>query len=209
MVQVPVYNTNGEKVEALELDEATLGGTVNAPLLKQAVVAYEARRHQGTVRTKGRSDVAGSTRKLFRQKGTGRARRGNIRTPVLRGGGHTFAKRNRPQADQLPRKMRRAALNSAILAKILGENLLVVQGLSADAPKTKWLAGVLAKLGISRSCLLALDAPNRELYLSGRNIPGLTIRAAADLNAYEVATRRTLLVTAEAMDALLGQEATA
>lgn len=208
MVQVPVYNTDGEKVDTLEVDEEAFGGMVNVSLLKQAVVAYEARRHQGTVRTRGRGDVAGSTRKLFRQKGTGRARRGNIRTGLLRGGGMTFAKRNRPEARELPRKMKRAALRSAILAKLLGENLLVVQGLTTDAPKTKWMAGVLGKLGISRSCLLALDAPNRELYLSGRNIPGLTIRAAAELNAYEVATRRTLLVTAEAMDALLGQEAT-
>ena len=138
MLEVPVYNTNGEQTGALKIDEKVFGTTVNAPLLKQAIVAYHDHQRQGTAFTRGRSDVKGSTRKMFRQKGTGFARRGSRRTNILRGGGVAFAKRPRPRTAQkkLPKKMRRAALASAILAKILGGDLLVLEGLEMDAPKT-------------------------------------------------------------------------
>ena len=150
MLEVTVYNTAGEKIDTLRVDEALLGGTVNVALLKQAVVAYHANRRQGTAANRGRSQVEGSTRKLFRQKGTGNARRGNVRTNVLRGGGVAFAKKKRDFGKGLPKKMRRAALRSAILAKILGEDLLVIDGLKVDEPKTKVVADVLDKLKINQ-----------------------------------------------------------
>jgi large subunit ribosomal protein L4 len=209
MLDIPVYNTDGEQVDTMKVDERLLGSTVNAPLLKQAIVGYHANRRQGTAATKSRSMVAGSTRKMFRQKGTGRARRGPCRTPVVRGGGRTFAKRPRSFRQNMPKKMRRAALKSAVLAKILGEDLLIVDALGFDAPQTSQMASVVRNLKINRSCLLTLADRDANVYLSSRNIPDLTIRIAAELNAFDVATRQKMLITADAMKALLGQEATA
>jgi len=206
MMEVPVYNTRGEKTGAIEVDESVFGSTVNVSLLKQAVVAYHANQRQGTAATRSRGMVSGSTRKLFRQKGTGNARRGQRRTNVLKGGGVAFAKQTRDYRKKMPRKMRRAALASAILAKILGGDLLVVEGLGLDAPKTSEMATLLKDLGINRSCLLALAQRDNTIYLSSRNIGDLTVRIAAELNAAEIALRQKMLVTREAMDAMMGQE---
>ena len=207
MLEVPVYNISGEKLESIQIDDARFGTEVNVALVKQAVVAYHANQRQGTVATKSRSQVAGSTRKLFKQKGTGNARRGNIRTNVMKGGGMAFGKRPRSHRKELPRRMRRKALDSAILAKILGQDLLVVEGLKVDQPKTKFMAGVLKNLKINRSCLLALSQHDPLLYKSSRNIPDLTVRIAADLNAFDVVTRQKMLMTREAMTALLERQA--
>ena len=143
MLEVPVYNTDGEKIDALQVDEGVFGGRLNAPLLKQAIVAYHANRRRGTAATRGRGEVSGSTKKLFRQKGTGNARRGPRRTGVLRGGGRTFGKKHRDFGKKLPAKMRRAARDSAILAKMLGGDILVLEGLSLSAPRTREMAAVM------------------------------------------------------------------
>ena len=207
MLEVTVYNTSGEKIDTLQVDEALLGGEVNIPLLKQAIVTYHANRRQGTVKTKNRSDVEGSTRKLFKQKGTGNARRGNIRTNVMRGGGMAFGKRPRDFRKDFPKSMRRAALKSALLAKLLGNDLMVVDGLKgSDKPKTAPLVKMLKALQINRSCLLTLADRDPNLYLSSRNIPDLTVCIAAELNAFDVATRQKMLVTSEAMKAILARE---
>jgi large subunit ribosomal protein L4 len=207
MLEVPVYNTQGQKVDTLQVDEAAFGRYVNIDLVKQAVVAYHANKRQGTAATRNRSRVAGSTRKLYRQKGTGNARRGPIRTNLMKGGGVAFGKRPRDFSKPLPRQMRRAALESAILAKILGQDLMVVQGLKMDAPKTAAMAQILQNLRINRSCLLTLAQRDRSIYLSSRNLQDLTVRIAEELNAYDVATRQKMLVTAEAMQALMSREA--
>ena len=207
MLEVSVYNTTGEVIETLQIDEERFGNTVNVDLLKQAIVAYHANKRQGSATTKGRSQVVGSTRKIFRQKGTGRARRGNIRTHLVRGGGVTFAKEPRDFRKGLPRKMRRRALDSAILAKLLGHDLLVVDGLEVTEPKTKLVAELLANLKINRSCLLTIPERNQALWKSARNIPDVTVRTAGELNAFDVATRQKMLVTREAMDMLLSQSA--
>ena len=202
MLEVPIYNMAGEKVGTLPVDEADFGRKVNVALVKQAVVAYHANKRQGTAATKARSDVEGSTRKLFAQKHTGNARRGPIRTNIMRGGGVGHRKVPHSYRQDLPRKMRRRALESAILAKILGQDLLVVEGLKIDQPKTKVMAGMLAKLDIRRSCLLALEGRSETIWKSARNIPDLAVCLAAELNAFSVATRQKLLVTREAWDLL-------
>ena len=209
MQEVPVYNPEGERIETLKIDEVIFGGQVNAPLLKQAVVTYHANRRQGSAATRGRSMVKGSTRKMFRQKGTGNARRGPRRTHVVKGGGVAFGKRPRSFRKKLPRNMRRAALDSAILAKILGKDLMVVDGLKVDAPRTRTMASLMINLKINRSCLLALADRDHNVYLSSRNIQDLTVRTAEELNAFDVATRRKMLVTREALAALMGQEVSA
>jgi large subunit ribosomal protein L4 len=203
MLDIPVLNTDGEKIDTMQVDERVFGSQVNAPLLKQAVVTYHANKRQGSVATKSRGMVEGSTRKLFRQKGTGRARRGAIRTPVLRGGGMAFAKAPRSFRKRFPKKMRKAALNSAILAKILGEDFIIVDGLSMEAPKTREMARVASNLGINRSCLLALAGRDQNVYLSCRNIKDITVRIAEELNAFDVATRQKMVVTRDAMDLLV------
>ena len=206
MLKVPVYNPGGEKVDTLEVDEKLFGSRVNTALLKQAVVAYHAHKRRGTATTRSRSMVKGSTRKIFRQKGTGYARRGAVRSVIVRGGGVAFAKTPRSFGKKLPQKMRKAALDSAILAKMLGEDLLVINGLNADEPKTSKIAEVLKNLKIDRSCLLALADRDRNLYLSCRNIPDLTVRITEELNAFDVVTRQKMLVTSEAMNALMDQK---
>jgi large subunit ribosomal protein L4 len=208
MLEVPVYNPEGQKVDTLQVDEGLFGGSVNVSLLKQAVVTYHANRRQGTAQTKSRADVAGSTKKLYAQKHTGNARRGNLRTNVMKGGGMAFAKRPRDFRKDFPKSMRKAALASAILAKLLGNDLMVIKGLKADNPKTKQMVTMLKNLKIDRSCLLTLAQRDSNLYLSSRNIPAVTVCIASELNAFDVATRRKMLVTSEAMQSLMSQEGT-
>ena len=206
MLNVPVYNTDGEKIDSVKVDEKLFGSTVNVSLLKQAIVIYHANKRQGTAVSKSRGMVTGSTRKIFRQKGTGNARRGNSRTNILRGGGVAFGKTNRDFRKKLPQKMRRSALDSALLAKMIGKDMMVIDGLKVEEPKTFRMAKVLKNLDINRSCLLALDKPDRNIYLSSRNIKDLTVTVTDDLNAFEVATRRKMLVTSQGLKALMQRE---
>lgn len=206
MLEVPVYNTDGEKIETLKVDEAIFGGEVNVDLVKQAIVAYHANRRQGSAKTKSRAEVTATTKKMYRQKGTGNARHGAKTVNLLRGGGNTFAKRPRDFGKKLPRKMRKAALASAILAKLLGNDLCVVDGLKLDAPKTGTMSTLMDKLEINRSCLLAMAQRDNNIYLSSRNLADLTVRITAELNAYDVAVRQKMIVTSDAMKVLCGQE---
>ncbi len=203
MIEIPVLDANGKKVGSEKLDPALLGGKVRHLLLKQAVVAYRANQRQGTVMTKSRSMVQGSTRKLYRQKGTGRARMGNVRTPIRRGGGRAFAKINRDLSQKLNRKMRRLARNSAILAKAMGGSAAIVRDLRFEAPKTRLMAGFLRAANLSDGALIALQERDENLIKSGRNIPTLETKLMRDLNAHDVLRARHLVFTAEAFKALI------
>ncbi|MGD8452951.1 MAG: 50S ribosomal protein L4 [Phycisphaerae bacterium] len=205
MLNVPVYNEGGQQVGTEQIEESVLGGTPNAALLKQAVVRYHANRRQGTVVTKSRSDVEGSTRKIYRQKGTGRARMGNVRTCVRRGGGMAFAKQLRDYRQDMPRKMRRLARNHAVLAKIQSEDAMIVDGFKLDAPKTARLASLLGKIHAERGCVLATAGIDPIMYKSGRNIPRTEIRDVAELNAFDILSRRKLIFTREAFAAFREQ----
>jgi len=182
------------------IDEALLGGQVNPALLKQAVVMYQANRRQGTVAQKSRGEVEGSTRKLYRQKGTGHARMGTIRQPVRRGGGRAFPRKPRDFRQEMPRKMRRAARNQAVLAKIQSRQALILEGLKFEQPKTRRLAGVLKAVNSERGCLLATGGLDPVLYRSGRNLPGTTVMDVAELNAYAVLKHPRLIFTREAFE---------
>ena len=206
MLDVPVYNTDGKQIDTLQVDEKLLGGSVNVDLVKQAVVTYHANLRQGTAANRNRALIARTTAKAFRQKGTGRARRGDMKTNLLRGGGVAFNKATRDFRKKLPKKMRRRALQSAVLAKILASDLMVLDGLAMTEPRTRALAGILRNLQIHRSCLLAIAERDSNIYLSSRNLPDLSVRVAGDLNAFDVATRQKMLVTSEAMKALTGRE---
>ncbi|HVP12310.1 MAG TPA: 50S ribosomal protein L4 [Phycisphaerae bacterium] len=205
MIEIPVLDTKGQKIGAEQLDPARFGDRVRYELLKQAVVAYRANKRQGTVRTKSRGMVDGSTRKLYRQKGTGRARMGNVRTPVRVGGGHAFAKINRDFSQKLPRKMRRLARDSAILAKAMSGTALIVSGIKLDAPKTAQLAGILRATDTDGGALLAVAGEDRNLLLSGRNIPDFAMKQVSELNAHDVLRARKLVFTPEAFRALTSE----
>jgi large subunit ribosomal protein L4 len=198
MLNVPVYNEAGEQVGTESIDAALLGGEVKPALLKQAVVMYHANRRQGHAVTRGRSEVKGSSRKLYRQKGTGRARMGNVRTPIRRGGGMTFAKKVRDFRQAMPRKMRRQARNQAVLAKIQREDALILDGLQLDAPKTRRVAAFFRAVNAERGCVFATNGRDELLYKSSRNIPRTEIRNVHDLNAFDVLSRRKLIFTREA-----------
>lgn len=207
MIEIPVYRVDpergsAERIGAESLDPALLGGEVRPKLLKQAVVMYQGNARQNTSATKSRGMVEGSTRKLYRQKGTGNARMGAIRTNVRRGGGVTFAKGGQIFDRDLPKKMRRLARNNAILAKAQSGDVVIVDGLRFEKPRTKLFAAVLGAVGAQPSCVVALGDHDRNTHLSGRNIPRTDIKPVRELNAYDILRRRKLLFTREAFASL-------
>ncbi len=207
MIELSVYNRSGQEVDKLSVDESVLGGAVRYALLKQAIVMYHANRRVGTAKTKGRSEVAGSDKKLFRQKGTGNARVGNRRTGKRVGGGMTFAKVPRDFRKAMPRKQRRLARDSAVLAKLRKNQVVVVEGLGFEAPKTKEFAGVLKNLKIDRSCLVAVKEYDQNVYKSARNVQKVSVLPVADLNAGDICTHQRMLFTKEALVAFLNRGA--
>jgi len=203
MTTLPVYDRTGAEVGSVEIDPAVLAPRINKQLLHDVVVMYQANRRQGSAKTKSRAEVSASTKKLFRQKGTGNARMGSRCTNVRRGGGHGFAKRPRDFSYRLPRKAIRAATRMAIASKIRDQQLVVIDELSFDSPTTKEMASILSALGLRGiSTLVATDGTDVNVYKSARNIPRVTVSAVSDLNALIVLSPRRLLVTRAALDAL-------
>jgi large subunit ribosomal protein L4 len=205
MVSVPVFNMQGTKLGSVDVDEAQLGGRVRPELLKQALVAYQDHQRQGSARTKSRAQVEGSTRQLYRQKGTGHARAGMIRTPVRKGGGRAFAKMRPPAVKEFPKKMRRAARNSAILAKMQANEFMVVDGLRCSEPKTKVFAAMLSALKADKGCVVAMHERDANVYKSGRNIPVADIRMVDEVTAYELLRRPRVIFTKGALERVLGK----
>jgi large subunit ribosomal protein L4 len=199
MIDLSVYNRDGKEVDSLQVDEAVFGSVVRYALLKQAIVMYQANKRTGTATTKSRGMVAGSTRKLFRQKGTGNARVGNSRTGKRVGGGVTFAKVARDFGKDMPRNQKKLATDSAILAKLLSDNVVVIDELNFKAPKTKDFTAVLNNLKINRSCIVSINERDVNLYKSARNIQKVDVIAVSDLNAGEICSHSKILFTKEAI----------
>lgn len=206
MINVAVYDKTGKEVDSLAVDEAVFGGCVRYPLLKQAIVMYHANKHIGTAATKSRGMVDGSTRKLFRQKGTGNARMGNIRTNIRRGGGVAFAKVVRSTRKDMPKKQRRLAKDSALLAKLQENNVVVIDDLKMDNVKTKDFSAILGNLKIDRSCLVTLGDFDKNVYLSARNIPKVDVVKVEQLNAGDICLKQKVLITREAFESLLKKD---
>ena len=206
MIDLAVYNKDGKEVEKIQVEESTFGGKVRYPLLKQAIVRHHANQRVGTAANRGRGQVTGSGHKLFRQKGTGNARVGNSRTNKRVGGGVAFAKVARDFGKRMPKKQRRLARNSAVLAKLLSDNLVVVDELKFDSPKTRDFAGCLGNLNINRSCLVTLGDYDVNVYKSARNIPKVAVMPIKELNAAEICLHQKVLFTKEAFLSLLGEE---
>src|SRR5438105_3103564 len=203
MIEVPIYNQSGQKVDTLQVDEQKLGGRVRDNLLKQALVMYHANQRQGTVRTLARGEVAGSTRKMFRQKGTGNARTGGIRNPIKRGGGHAKQKRPKDWRQAMPKKQRRLARDSALLSKFKSGDVCIVDAFSLEKPKTKAVAAMFKALGIDRSVLVAINGRNEVLEKSARNVERTTLTTVDQLNAWDLLRTRTLLLTKDGLEKIL------
>lgn len=196
MIELPIYNQTGKQIDTLSIDEAQLGSQVRPALLKQAYVMFHANRRQGSARTKNRSRVEGSTRKIYKQKGTGNARMGTVRTNLRKGGGVTFAKLRTHEdfRQDMPKKMRRLANRNALLAKLVDNEVKCFDELGFDQPRTKVFQALLDAVGVNRSCLVALDPANRTAALSARNLAGVTTIRVDQLNAFDLLNHRFLIV---------------
>lgn len=206
MVSLPVKNMQGADVGTYEFDESELASSVSRQLLHDVVVMYEANRRTGTSKTKSRAEVRGTTQKMYRQKGTGRARAGSRRSPVRVGGGHAFAKRPKDWSYRLPKKAVQRATRMAILSKIQDDQIVVLDDLVISEPRTKTVTAMLAALSAGGSSLIAIGSYDVNAWKSSRNIQGVSMAPVAELNAREVLRRRTLVVTRAALDKLRGVE---
>jgi large subunit ribosomal protein L4 len=227
MLTIPVYNTAGEQVGQETLDPADFGVEINKQLMHDVVLMHLAARRVGTVNTRGRADVAGSGKKLFRQKGTGNARAGSKRTNKRKGGGVAFARRNRDYRYTMPKKAVRAAVRMALLSKFQDNQALVIDGLALAKPQTKVVAKALRSIRRpdlseaeaaeavgetktqalkrtleGRTILLGLPGSDPVLYRSARNIEGVAVAPVAEFNTYDILKQRYLVLTREALVAL-------
>src|SRR5438477_2235785 len=203
MASLPVYNKSGAEVGKYDIDPDAIAPKISQQLLHDVVVMYQASARQGTHRTKDRSDVAGTTKKMYRQKGTGNARAGSRRAPQRRGGYHVFALRPRDYSYRLPRKAIQAATRMAIARKLQTEDVVVIDELAFQEPRTKEMAGILKALKLDgMSTLVATAALDQNVYRSARNIDRVTVSPVGELNALAVLQPRKMLVTRAALDAI-------
>ncbi len=198
-MQVPVYNLAGETVDHIEINEHLFGVPFNQTVVHQVMLGQRANARQGTASTKTRGEVSGSTRKLFRQKGTGQARAGSIRSPLRRGGGITFGPKPRSYRQVIPKKMRRLALRSILSAKVRDNELIVLEQLLLDQPKTKKMALILAALGVKSSALIVTAKPEENVVKSARNLPRIKTMPASLLNVVDILSCKKLLMTVAAV----------
>jgi large subunit ribosomal protein L4 len=199
MPKVSVYNVEGKAVGELELADGVFGIEPNTHVLHSAVVLQQASLRQGTHKVKGRSEVRGGGRKPWKQKGTGRARQGSIRSPQWKGGGIVFGPTPRSYGFKLPRKVRRLAIRSALSSKVAGNGIIVLDQLTLSAPKTKDFAQILNNLKVARKALIVTAGFDNNVTLSARNIPGVKIVAADGISVLDVMVYDQLIITKDAV----------
>ena len=200
MTKVSVLSQTGSSVGDIELNESIFGIEPNEAVLFEALVQQRAALRQGNHKVKNRSEVAGGGRKPWRQKGTGRARQGSIRSPQWRGGGVVFGPTPRSYAYKLPKKVRRLALLSALSSKVREENIIVLEGLAFEAPKTKDFIQVLQDLSINKKALIVTADLDETVALSARNIPGISVITAAGVNILDLVGHEKLVLTKAAVE---------
>ncbi|MFB9329521.1 50S ribosomal protein L4 [Paenibacillus aurantiacus] len=199
MPTVEVLNVSGSKVGELELAEGVFGIQPNVHVLHSAVLLQQAAERQGTHKTKGRSEVRGGGRKPWKQKGTGRARQGSIRSPQWVGGGTVFGPVPRTYGFKLPKKVRRLAIKSALSSKVIANDIIVLDQLTLASPKTKEFAAILNNLKVARKALVVTANYEDNVALSARNIPGVKFVAAEGINVLDVLVHDKLIITKEAV----------
>lgn len=208
-MKLPVHDAAGNETETIEVDEAVFGIEPNGPVVHQALLATLANKRAGTASTKTRGEVAGSTVKIRRQKGTGASRQGSKRAPHHRHGGIAHGPKPRSYDQDIPKRMRRLAIRSILSAKAADGSLRVVGDLGIDAPSTKGMAAIVAALGFERSVLVVTGEANRDVKASVRNLGSVRLLPAAYLNVGDLMATQGLLMTVEAVrgaEALWGGE---
>ena len=198
-MQVPVYSLTGEVVEHIEISDQVFAVPFNEGVIHQAMVRQRANARQGTASTKTRSEVSGSSRKLFRQKGTGYARAGSRRSPLRRGGGITFGPHPRSYRQAMPKKMRQLALRCVLSTKVRDEELMILEKLELEEPKTKKMVQILAALRVDSSALVVTSEPEDNVVKSARNLKGIKTMPANLLNVLDILSHKMLLMTVTAV----------
>jgi large subunit ribosomal protein L4 len=203
-MQVPVRNTQGQAVGEAELQDDIFGVEPNVPVMHQALVRQLANAHLGTHKTKKRKEVRGGGRKPWRQKGTGRARQGSIRAPQWRGGGAVFGPQPRSYGQKMPRKMRRLAYRSALSIKAQEEQIIVLDALQMDAPRTREMLDILDRLEVDSSALILLPQRDENVEKSAKNIPDVKTLRASYLNVHDLLNYDYLVMPLEALEVIEG-----
>ena len=198
-MQVPVYNLSGEVVRQIDISDSVFAVPFNETVVHQVMVGQRANARQGTSSTKTKGTVHGSTRKLFRQKGTGYARAGSKKSPLRRGGAITFGPHPRDYRQDIPRKMRRLALRCVLSAKAGDGELKILEGFNFTEPRTKKMIEVLIALGIDSSALIVTQEPEENVIKSARNLPEIKTMPANILNIIDILSYKTLLMTEAAV----------
>jgi large subunit ribosomal protein L4 len=207
MVTLPVYNRDGVEIGSYQIDPAELAPRISKQLLHDAVVMYQANRRLGTFKTKSRHDVAGTTKKMYRQKGTGNARAGSRRSPIRVGGGHAHAKNPRDFSYRLPKKALRVAARMALASRLNDNEVTLIDELTFSEPKTSQVVKILKALKIDGRLLVAVEHHDVNLYKSIRNMADVTLLPVAELNALALLHPRRLLLTKGALDAFRAKPA--
>jgi len=198
-MQVLVYGLTGEVVDNIEISDHVFDVPFNEAVVHQAVVRQRANARQGTANAKTRGEVVGSTRKLYRQKGTGYARAGSIKSPLRRGGGITFGPKPRNYRQAMPKKMRRLALRCALSAKARDGEMTVLDSLTLDEPKSKEMAQILKALKVDSTALVVTSEAKANVVKSASNLPGIKTRPADVLNVVDILSSKTLLMEVAAV----------
>lgn len=201
MPTVGLFNIEGNKVGEVALNDNVFNVEVNAAVLHQVVVAQLANKRQGTQSAKTRAEVRGGGIKPWKQKGTGRARQGSIRSPQWAGGGIVFAPKPRDYRVSLPKSMRRVAMKSALTSKVLENEMIVLESLVLDAPKTKAIAAMLTAFDVKKALIVTLES-NNNVYKSGRNIEGIQVMPVNNINVYDLLKYEKLIITKDAVSKL-------
>lgn len=201
MPTVGLFNIEGNKVGEVALNDNVFNVEVNAAVLHQVVVAQLANKRQGTQSAKTRGEVRGGGIKPWKQKGTGRARQGSIRSPQWAGGGMVFAVKPRDYRVSLPKSMRRVAMKSALTSKVLENEMIVLESLVLDAPKTKAIAAMLTAFDVKKALIITLES-NNNVYKSGRNIEGIQVMPVNNINVYDLLKYEKLIITKDAVSKL-------
>ena len=198
-MKIPLYNRTGEVLKQIEVSKAVFGQPLNSALVHQALVAQQANARHGTSDTKTRTEVAGSTKKLYRQKHTGKARAGSAKSGVRRGGGIIFGPHPRDYSQSLPKKMRRQAIRCVLSGKVADKAMMVLDELSFEAPKTRDMAAVLGALGVEKRTVIALTSGEQNAARSARNLPMVRTMPAVQLSVADVLACDRLIMTEPAL----------
>jgi large subunit ribosomal protein L4 len=201
-MKLEVYNIQGEKTgKTVDLPDAIFGAEPNQHALYLEVKAYLANQRQGTHKSKERSEISGSTRKLHRQKGTGGSRKGDINNPLYKGGGRVFGPKPRDYSQKVNKKVKRLAKVAALSLKAAAGNILVLEDFSFDAPKTSEFVAILKRLNVAgNKTMMVTSDYDKNVYLSSRNVANACVKRANDINAYDIMKNNTLILSEASID---------